>query len=187
MYLKWFLKHFSIFIIAGLVYILLYQIDFLNLSGVYFYDGIFKLMVLAVILLIGLLCLRKKLKFDYKDILLSMSIVLLTNMLWLSLCVVSLDRSLSVFLLCYIDEYGQEYQEGMTEEQIDVIMDEVFVKKYEMVGRRFDEQIASGNIDKDGEMYKLTKRGKWFVKVFRLVGGLYNVDKRFIYPDIPQE
>lgn len=187
MYLKWVLNHVFIFIIASFLYMLLFQIDFLNFTGIYFYDGIIRLVILAICLLVSLFLIKKKIIFDYKDIILSLCVVILTNMLWLSLCVVSLDRSLSVFLLCYIDEYGVEYNTGMTNEQIDVIMEDVFVQKYEMVDRRFDEQITSGNIDKIDEHYLLTNRGKWFVKVFRFVGDLYNVDKRFIYPNISGE
>ncbi|MBE5881048.1 MAG: hypothetical protein E7289_01870 [Lachnospiraceae bacterium] len=182
--IKWCGKHILVVILGSIVYMLSFHLDFLNLTGIYFYDGIVRLLVTLIV--VGLLefLLRKRLCFDYKDIVLSICLFCLLNMLWLSLCVVSLDRSLSVFVLCYMDEIENVTGNGMTEEELQDVFDKVFVDEYGMLERRYEEQLASGNIVKSGEGYILTDRGEFITSVFRIVGKMYNVDERFIYPDV---
>ena len=178
--LKTLLKYIALIVVGSVLYMLSFHIHFLDLTGIYFYDGILRLILVSVIMCVVVCLLRKKIVFDWKDICLSVSTLLLLNMLWLSLCIVSLDRSLSVFLLCYMDEY----EDGMDREQIDEVFQDVFVEKYGMIERRFDEQIKSGNIVFDGEMYKLTQRGSMFVMIFKTVGKAYGVDDKFIQPNL---
>ena len=162
-----------------------FHLDILNVTGIYFYDGIVRLVIIMVMMLLCECFIYKKISMDYKDVALSVCVFALLNMLWLSLCVVSLDRSLSVFLLTYMQASQSVTQEGMTEEEINEVFEDVFVNQYGMLERRFDEQIASGNIvyNEDGN-YEITKRGEFVVSVFKTVGKLYNVDERFIEPKV---
>ena len=182
---SWILKHLLMFIIGSVLYIFSFHIPLLDVTGIYFYDGIIRLFcVLILVIIIELV--NKKILFqnDYKDVLLSLAVFGLVNLLWLSLCVVSLDRSVSVFLLCYMDEFEKEGGKYISEETIEECFERVFIEQYEMLGRRYDEQKVSGNIacDEQGNFY-LTDNGKRMVKIFRVVGELYNTDKRFIYPE----
>lgn len=176
------LKHVGILIVGSIFYMLSFHISVLDVSGIYFYDGIIRLAVVSLVVGIFIYILRVKINFDGKDVCLAMTLFLLLNMLWLSLCIVSLDRSLSVFLLCYMEEYPG----GMDEEQVDKVFQEVFVERYGMLERRFEEQIKSGNILYKDKSYKLTKRGELFVNIFKCCGKLYNVDERFIEPQIEE-
>ncbi|WP_099469120.1 hypothetical protein [Konateibacter massiliensis] len=170
------------FLLGWLLYIAVIQIGVFDFIEVYFYKTIFILIITGIVLLGAELLLKhfwKKAVFDYKDIFISFVLFISINMVWLSLVVVSLDRSLSVFLLSYLEQEDRSY----SEEELDGVFQEVFVEKYEMLDRRFWEQIESGNITQDGDSYRLTKRGEGFVAIFKAVGKLYKVDDRFIEPE----
>lgn len=175
-------KYITVIILGSVVYLLSFHVDLFNLTGIYFYDGIIRLIFVCAIIYVAIALARKKIHFGWKDISLCISILLLFNMLWLSLCIVSLDRSLSVFLLCYLNEFD----EGLNREQIDEAFQDIFVEKYGMLERRFDEQIVSGNVVEKNGTYKLTNRGKLFVYVFKTMGEAYCVDERFIDPFLEQ-
>lgn len=175
---KWFGKHICIVAAASIVYLLSFHFKYLNVTGIYFYDGIFRLLLSTAAWAILEVALKNLLRFDYKDMCLSICTFFLVNMLWLSLCIVSLDRSLSVFLLCTIEKYG----EGISRETMDAVLEDVFIEKYEMLDRRFEEQRKSGNIRYHDGSYQLTNQGECLVAIFKTVGKLYAVDERFINP-----
>lgn len=175
---EWAGKHFITLLLASVVYMISFHCSFLSFTGIYFYDGILRLLIVTVLAAAVEIFMKSHLKFDNKDICLSLSTFLFLNMLWMSLCVVSLDRSLSVFLLCTMEKY----EEGISRETADDIFQEVFVEEYEILDRRFDEQSKSGNITYENGNYVLTSRGKTFVWIFKTVGKLYHVDDRFVNP-----
>lgn len=173
---------FVTFILGWLLYIAMIQIGLFDFIEVYFYKTILILIITGTILLIiELLCKHfwKKATFDYKDVILSFVLFMSVNMVWLSTVVVSLDRSLSVFVLSYIEQEDRSY----SEKELDDVFQDVFIDKYEMLDRRFWEQLESGNIKEDSNGYQLTKRGKLLVDLFKVVGNTYKVDKRFINPE----
>lgn len=182
--LKWATKHLIILLIGSIMYALSFQFDFLSFSGIYFYDGIVRLAIVVLLLTGVMWCIRKSFSMDYKDVALAICLCALVNMLWLSLCVVSLDRSLSVFMLCYMQENEKTNPSGMTEEELDEIFNSIFVNEYGMLERRFDEQLVSGNIFLNDGRYELSERGEFIVRVFKTVGKMYNVDDRFIEPEV---
>ena len=139
-----------------------------GITGIYFYDGIVRLLVTAIVSLVVIISIRKWLKFDYKDICLALCVGILCNMIWLSLCVVSLDRSLSVFFLCYLSQENE-----ISEDNMEQIFQDKFIEEYDMLGRRYDEQYESGNIEINDGYISLTKRGEFFVKMFKSIGKLY--------------
>jgi len=48
--------------------------------------------------------------------------------------------------------------------------------------RRVAEQLASGNIEKTPEGFRLTEWGLAFVTFARAVDAIFSVDQRFLYP-----
>lgn len=176
--IKWIGKHMGTIFTASILYIVFCHIPFFTFTGIFFYDSILRVLIVAIILGAIEVIIRKRLKFDNKDIFISVSIFMLVNLLWLLVCIISLDRSLSVFILCYMDEY----QNDMSEDDIEEVFQEIFVEKYGMLERRFDEQIKTGNIICENGKYELTDRGRGFVKIFKTMSHIYNVDKRFTEP-----
>lgn len=169
------------FILGWLLYILVIQSGVFDFIKVYFYKTIIILIVTGIILLIAELVLKKfwnNAIFDYKDVIISFVLFMSINMVWLSTIVVSLDRSLSVFVLSYLEQEDRSY----SEEELNEVFQDVFIEKYGMLDRRFWEQLESGNIEQEDSGYKLTNRGEELVKIFKAVGKIYKVDDRFINP-----
>lgn len=179
--LEFLLFHITAFILAWLLYIAILQLGIFDFIEIYFYKTIVILMITGVILLVVELLLKhfwKRATFDYKDVILSFVVFLSINMVWLSTVVVSLDRSLSVFVLSYLAKEDRSY----SEQELDEVFQTIFIEKYGMLDRRFWEQLESGNIAEDENGYQLTKRGESLVDVFKIVGQIYKVDDRFIDP-----
>jgi hypothetical protein len=169
------------FVLGWLLYIAVIQVGIFDFIKVYFYKTILILIVTGIILLISELLTKyfwKKATFDYKDIIISFVLFMSINMVWLSTVIVSLDRSLSVFVLSYLAQEDRSY----TEEELNQVFQTIFIEKYGMLDRRFWEQLESGNIEQDQDGYKLTGRGEGLVDVFQIVGKIYKVDDRFINP-----
>ncbi|MFA9376732.1 MAG: hypothetical protein ACERKZ_08255 [Lachnotalea sp.] len=170
------------FVLGWLLYILIIQIGVFDFIDVYFYKTLLILIVTGAVLLITELLIKffwKKAIFDYKDVIISFVLFVSINMVWLSTVVVSLDRSLSVFVLSYLEQEDRSYSEA----ELNEVFQNVFIEKYGMLDRRFWEQLESGNIEEDEEEYKLTNRGEVLVKIFKAVGKIYKVDDRFIDPE----
>lgn len=176
--IKWFGKEVGIIFIASIIYVVFCHIPLFSFTGIFFYDSILRVLIVTIILGVIEVIIRKRLKLDSKDIFISLSIFMLVNLLWLLVCIISLDRSLSVFILCYMDEY----QNDMSEDDIEEVFQEIFVEKYGMLERRFHEQIVTGNITCEEGKYRLTDRGRGIVKIFKAMSHVYNVDKRFTEP-----
>lgn len=135
------------FVAAWIIFVLLISTPFFDFIEIYFYRSIVILIFTCIITFIMELTIKlvsKKSIYDYKDIILSITLIGCINMVWLSSAVVSLDRSLSVFLLSYMAKEERYY----SEQEIEEIFQETFVKKYGMLDRRFWEQIETGNIKK---------------------------------------
>lgn len=170
------------FIIGWLLYVAVIQSGIFDFIEVYFYKTIVILIITGIIILVVELLLKhfwKKATFDYKDIILSFVLFMSVNMVWLSTIVVSLDRSLSVFVLSYMEQEDRSY----SEDELDQVFQNIFIEKYDMLDRRFWEQLESGNITEEQGGYQLTSRGKGLVEIFRIVGRVYRVDERFIDPE----
>lgn len=171
------------FIVAWIIEIALTHLGLFDFIEIYFYKSIVILVVSAVIVIMAEVLTKKfwkKAFFDFKDIFISFLLIMCINTVVLSFAVVSLDRSLSVFILSYMNES----EDGFSEEEIEEVFQDVFVEQYGMLDRRFWEQLESGNIVEENGKYKLTSRGEFFVDMFKLVGNIYDVDDRFINPTV---
>lgn len=92
---------------------------------------------------------------------------------------VSLDRSVSVFLLGYMSNQ----QRPMTKQELEDILIDKYVKEYGAIDRRTAEQIVSGNIEQDPDgRFVLTSHGQAFISVARRLAGVFGVDMKFLDP-----
>lgn len=111
----------------------------------------------------------------------STSLALSLNMIFLVVAPVTIDRSVTVFLL------GQLAQspDGLSEEDLTTRLAEEYVGRYRAVDRRMREQIASRNVVKSGNRYLLSDQGKRFIDVSTFIGRVFGADLRYIRGEIP--
>lgn len=97
---------------------------------------------------------------------------------------VSLDRSVSVFLLGYMNNMDRE----LTKDELAFGLENIYVKQYSAINRRIDEQLISGNIkltEKNGII--LTQQGKDFILLSRKIANVLNIDKKYVDPYVSKQ
>ena len=90
---------------------------------------------------------------------------------------VTVDRSVSVFMLSRIaDASGPVTAADLREEFTDS-----YLRDWDQVGRRLNEQMVSGNVDETSPgHYRLTAQGQSFMRTARLISRLFGGDPRFV-------
>ena len=108
--------------------------------------------------------------------------------LGLTLCIVFLvilpvtvDRSVSVFLLSYLQNSEGE---SAAKDQLSRALREVYVDTYDAAGRRMEEQKQIGNVKEmvPGQ-FNLTARGTLFVRLSRAISSFFRLDQRYVNPE----
>lgn len=101
---------------------------------------------------------------------------------WFILGPVAVERSISVFMLSYMEQNDDK--------SIDIDdFEHIFYQKYiidaDSFGMRFNEQITSGNIMPvaDGDGYIITNNGRFVVNSFRLCAKLFKTNLWLVYPN----
>ncbi len=172
------------YLCATAVFIGLFHTCFLKSMDVFMYRGIVFLVVssgtAAVLMGVFRHFLRKKF-ISWKDIILLFIGCCCVNMVFFTLVPVTVERSVSVFMLSYMEE-----NTGTTYTKDDV--EEIFVKKYVQdygaFEKRFHEQVVTGTIqEKSDGTYEITHKGKQVVKLFRVIADWFQTDQRLVYPD----
>lgn len=100
------------------------------------------------------------------------------NLCFLVLLPVTVDRSVSVYLLSTIEQHQQA---GISADTLQNAFIDGYVVRMGAIDRRIDEQRRSGNISiaPDGKV-RLTAQGRRFMTLSRLVARLFRTDPRFV-------
>ncbi len=93
------------------------------------------------------------------------------HIVFFTLVPVTLDRSVSVFLLQRMLSNGTVY----TKKQLEDVLIDGFILKSDAVGKRIIEQEQTGSIRPDGGGWRITPRGEWIVNMYRIVGALFGI------------
>ena len=143
---------------------------------VLFYRGISLLILVVIIIALLLLLFKDKyLKISIKDIICIIIVIISFNLTFFTLVPVTIDRSITVFTL---GKFDKAYENALTKEEMEKIFIDDYVYEKGAFDKRFKEQVTTGSIKKDeySDKYVLTDRGKMLIRLFELIGRLYNVD-----------
>lgn len=179
------LVYIVIFIICTGIFILLFYTGLLEKLGVLFYRGCIFIIIsglVSIILTVLSMKLFQKLEMNIKDILAVFCIFCCVTLAWFTLIPVTVERSISVFMLSYMD---QNDKKGITSEEFGDIFYEKYISDFGAFDKRFKEQILSGNIkpSADGTGYAITDGGRFFVNLFRLFAKIFNTEQWLVYPN----
>lgn len=165
------------FLLGTLVFIALFHTPILSNIHVLFYRGI-ALLIISCVLLCSILAFLKRGKLskriNYKDILLVVMITFSFNLVFFTLIPVTIERSISVFMLEYMDTKPDK---KITEKNMTTAFENLFIQNGKAIQKRFDEQIFSGTVIKDGKGYRLTKEGHRLINLFKIAGQIFNLNK----------
>lgn len=177
----------GVFIIGTLLYAGLFRTPIYEGLNVYFYRAAILLLITAVILFAGLAAFKygqRRVKIEWKDIIVALTITFFLNFSFLSLITVALDRSISVFIL---SEMADNSSRVYTKQDVEDVFLKVYMNDYKAMDRRFEEQLISGNIEEQNGGYIITEKGTRLINVFRKIAWLFPIDNRFLYPEHKEE
>ncbi len=181
----------AIFCICTVLFILLFHIPALNRKGVFFYRGcifIVACSIIAMVLTIVAANVFKRLDLNWKDVLVVTLVFFSFTLGYFSVGPVPVERSISVFLLSYLDEVNdQDPYSVISAEELEGEFIEGFMYKAGEFEKRYNEQMVTGNImekeDENGKTgFVITERGSFFVDVFRLVSKIFGMGPELVYP-----
>jgi len=185
--LKLLLLHGLFFILGTAIFVFLFHTNLFKSINVFFYRGIVLLLVsCALILLFQYIYKQKahKTLFTNRDIILSIVLIFCFNIVFFTHLPVTADRSVSVFMLGYINTNPGK---KITNEEMVQLFYDKYLNEYGEIDRRFNEQIISGNIIQVGDGYQITKQGRFLMKIYRFVATIFTVDEKLVSPTHPQK
>jgi hypothetical protein len=164
------------------------------LPGIFFFIGLFWLgtlnnsmpilmyrgLVIACVACIPQACLLWCLLRNFPGreyiLLAATSLAFAANVIFLVVFPVTIDRSVSIYLLGQLSRASL----GMTESELNERVINQYIREYKGVARRMQEQMLSGNVEISGDRYRLTRQGEAFIRVSDGIVELFGVDPRYI-------
>lgn len=182
----------SIFVLIGL-YVLIYLVctalfiglfhtGLLRNMEVLMYRGVAFIVITGIVAAVIMGVIRKFWGFiTVRDIIMMFVIFCCVNMVFLTLIPVTVERSVSVFMLSYMEENSDQ---TFTEESVGEVFTSKYVEDYGAFEKRFEEQVVTGTIrqNEDGT-YSITESGEFVVKMFRTIADWFDTDRRLVYPN----
>ena len=171
-----------IYIVCTAMFIGLFHTGILKGMDVLMYRGIVFIIITGIIAAVVMGIVRKFWKFvTVRDIIMMFTIFCCVNTVLFTLIPVTVERSVSVFMLSYMEENSDQ---TFTQESVGEVFTTKYVEDYGAFEKRFNEQVETGTIveNPDGS-YSITERGKFIVKMFRTIAEWFDTDRRLVYPN----
>jgi hypothetical protein len=116
-----------------------------------------------------------------RDIIMMFVIFCCVNTVLFTLIPVTVERSVSVFMLSYMD---QNSDETFTQDSVGDVFTSKYVEDYGAFDKRFDEQVVTGTIEENEDgSYSITDEGRFIVSMFRMMSEWFDTDRRLVYPN----
>jgi len=167
----------SLTLLGFAVYVLLFWAGFGNSMTILFYRGV--VLAIGAAVAVGLIAIWPARRTSDSSLPVAAAALSLSfNICFLVLLPVTVDRSVSVYLLSTIE---QRQDAGMTPDELQRAFVDGYVVKMGAIDRRIDEQRTSGNITVDASgKVRLTRQGEHFMAFSRIVARLFGTDPRFV-------
>jgi len=156
------------------IYVLLFWAGVAAAMTILFYRGV--ALALAVAVVTGLVALWPARRIGDSSLPIAAAALSLSfNICFLVLLPVTVDRSVSIYLLSTVE------RRPMSPAELQRVFIDGYVVKMGAIDRRIDEQRKSGNITitPDGKV-RLTRQGERFMTFSRLIARLFGTDPRFV-------
>ncbi len=171
-----------LFMTGSLIYVLSINLGVFNWVSVLFYRGIIAIVLVGVLISVIFAAIRIKLMINIitvRDVILLFCIFCCVHVVIFTHLPVTADRSVSVFMLGYMNEKDS----ACTKEELESVFIDKYVVEYEAFDKRLFEQIYTGTIDETSEgEYVLTDSGRNIIKIYDIVADWFNIDKKLIRP-----
>ena len=166
-------------------FVLLFQTDLWSGVTILFYRGLILLGV-AFLMTLGATAILAGLGRSWglrrRDALGACMLSLALNLSVFVVLPVTVDRSISVFLL---GQMAAHPDERFSAERARAMFDAVYLGEFRQIERRLAEQSASGNIAPAGDSYVITPQGRAFIRFSGFVARLFRTDPRMVAGSSP--
>ena len=167
------------FLIGTLFFIGLFHTGLFDFVKVFFYRGLLYLLISSVVvscvmLVFGLM--KRHFDVGVRDSVAVCGMFVGITVGWFILVPVTVERSVSVYMLSYMANTGKP----IAKERFNDVFYDNYIIEFDAFGKRFNEQLESGNMKKTEEGWVLTKNGERVVKFFNISAELFNTDRRLI-------
>ena len=160
----------------------LFRARVLGGMDVLFYRGVVLIGVCAIITLLGGLWLAPRLGLRSTDALAAVVMSASINLSFLVILPVTIDRSITVFLLGYMDARPDV---TFSADDLKQEFSERYLGQYHQIDRRITEQLISSNVVRVGDRYKISPQGRAFIAFSRVIVQMFDIDPRFVAPAAP--
>jgi hypothetical protein len=161
-------------------FVLLFQADLWSGVTILFYRGLILLVAAFLITLAAtaaLAGLGRAWGLRRRDTLGACVLSLSLNLSFFVIFPVTVDRSISVFLLARMAAHPEE---SFSADQVRAVFEAVYLGEFRQIERRMVEQNASGNVVVSGDGYVITPQGRAFIQLADLVAKAFRTDKRMV-------
>jgi hypothetical protein len=101
------------------------------------------------------------------------------NVSVLTVVPVTIDRSISIFLLGHMDENSGR---ALSVAELDDTFRRIYLTDLAQIDRRMLEQKATGHVEQHGEGWRITAQGRAFVATAKTLGAMFDVDTKLLTP-----
>ncbi|MBE7069044.1 MAG: hypothetical protein E7386_00880 [Ruminococcaceae bacterium] len=180
--IKLILLYLVIYLVCSAMFVGLFHTGLLKNMNVLMYKGIIFVVLTGLVAAIVMGVVRKFWKFvTVRDIIMMFVIFCCVNTVIFTLVPVTVERSVSVFMLSYMDENSDK---TFTQDSVGEVFTSKYVNDYGAFEKRFNEQIVTGTIKQNADgTYSITDRGRLIVKGFRTCAEWFDTDRRLVYPN----
>lgn len=161
-------------------FVLLFRTDLCSGVTILFYRGLILLGVAFLLTLPALVVLAgfgRAWGLRRRDAMGACMLSLSVNLSAFVVLPVTVDRSISTFLLAQMAAHPQE---RYSPERARAVFETVYLGEFRQMERRLAEQQASGNVAAVGDGYVITEQGRAFVRLAGLVAWAFRTDTRLI-------
>ena len=171
-----------IYFVCSAMFIGLFHTGLLKNMEVLMYRGIAFIVITGVVAAVVMGIIRKFWGFiTVRDIIMMFVIFCCVNTVLFVLVPVTVERSVSVFMLSYMEENSDQ---TFTQESVGEVFTSKYVTDYGAFEKRFNEQVETDTIKQNPDgSYSITESGKFIVSAFRTVAEWFDTDRRLVYPN----
>ena len=180
---------FIIYILAiaagAAIFPLLFNTFIFSSVDLIFYRGIALALVCAIIQCLLILLISKIFKIQLlkiRDLICVAALTFSFNITFLIVFPVTIDRSVTTFLLSKLE---QGPQTGFTKEEMEQTFKDEYVTKLSAIPKRMREQIITGNVIQNGNNFSLTNQGRKFLRFCTFVERIYGLPSHKVTESTP--
>ncbi len=170
-------KYILIFLLFTLMYLLSFHTPIFRSQKVIFYRGIYLLVTVTLLTAILTAAVRKRIGLGWETLIAAIVMSSCINLAAFIVLPVTLDRSVTIFLLNTLDQPpADNVCQGYTEAQLQNKLISDYIENDKALAKRLNEQeIINFVVDHD-RCVSLTKKGAAFIRLSKIVDKIYGID-----------